>query len=400
MTPDTSLTFRQATADDALFIARGFHMAMLYDDAPQEQIETFARHICVREDVLYSWRNTLIAEVDGTPIGMLTAYDGRYYRTLRLRTMELIKEHLGVEFPGMEDEAVAGEYYLDSLAVMSPFRGKGIGRQLLQQGIASGQSLGLNVTLAVDPSNDRARALYSSLGFQPCGTLFIFGHDYDKMVVLRVSDTLRTFIETEIIPRYAAFDEAHQEDHARSVMTQSMALAAYYDVKPDMILATAAYHDLGLEQDRATHHLVSGSIVRSDERLRRWFSEEEIETLAQAVEDHRASADHAPRSIYGKIVAEADRLIDTDTILRRTLQYGFKHYPTLDHEAHIQRALDHLDEKYAEGGYLRLWIPQSPNAERLRDLQQLIKDRPAIRHRLEEVYQSLIVSNHNSNNIF
>lgn len=197
---------------------------------------------------------------------------------------------------------------------------------------------------------------------------------------------LLSFIEREIIPKYAEFDKAHQEDHARSVIDQSLKLAPHYDVSADMVLTIAAYHDLGLQEDRKTHHLVSGRIVREDERLREWFSAEEIETIAQAVEDHRASSDHEPRSIYGKIVAEADRLIDKDTILRRTIQYGFKHYPDFGKEAHVQRALDHLDEKYAEGGYLKLWIPESSNAEHLRALQLLIKDRERIRQLVEEIY--------------
>ena len=178
-----AISFRNATIDDALFIARGFHMAMLYEDASTEQISTFSRNICVREDVLYSWRNTIIAEVNGKCAGMLTAYDGRYYHDMRIRTMELVKQHLGVEFPGMEDEAVAGEYYLDSLAVMPEYRGRGIGRHLLHQGIEKGRMLNLDVTLAVDPINGRAKKLYRSLGFIPSGTLFIFGHDYEKMII-------------------------------------------------------------------------------------------------------------------------------------------------------------------------------------------------------------------------
>ena len=112
-----------------------------------------------------------------------------------------------------------------------------------------------------------------------------------------------------------------------------------------MMYAIAAYHDLGLQEDRKTHHLVSGRIVREDKKLCEWFSAEQIETIAQAVEDHRASSDHEPRSIYGKIVAEADRLIDPETVLSRTIQYGFKHYPEYGKEDHIRRALDHLDEK-------------------------------------------------------
>lgn len=198
--------------------------------------------------------------------------------------------------------------------------------------------------------------------------------------------TLQAFVESEIIPRYAAFDKAHQEDHARSVIEQSMALVPYYDVCPDMVYAIAAYHDLGLAQDRKTHHLVSGRIVREDTRLREWFSPAQIATMAEAVEDHRASSDHDPRSLYGKIVAEADRLIDTSTIVRRTVQFGLKHYPELNREAHIMRALEHLNEKYAEGGYLKLWIPESPNAERLRELQRLIKEGKAIRTLVEQTY--------------
>lgn len=111
------ITFRKATQADALFIAKGFHAAMLMEDAPEERIRLFAEKICSRDDVLYSARNTTIAELDGKPVGMLTAYDGSRYGTMRQVTMQLVKEHLGTEFPGMEDETVPGEYYLDSLAV-------------------------------------------------------------------------------------------------------------------------------------------------------------------------------------------------------------------------------------------------------------------------------------------
>lgn len=175
------ISFRNATVDDALFISRGFHTAMLLDGATEEQISCFAQNICVREDVLYSWRNTIIAEVDGKRAGMLTAYDGRNYHDMRVRTMALVKQHLGVEFPGMEDETVPGEYYLDSLAVLPEYRGRGIGRKLLQQGIEKGNALCLDVTLVVDPVNSKARKLYTSLGFSHSGTLFLFGHDYEKM---------------------------------------------------------------------------------------------------------------------------------------------------------------------------------------------------------------------------
>lgn len=175
------MLLRRATIADVEFIARGFHMAMLYENTPDEQIRQMAEVICRREDVLYSWRNTLIAEVDGQPAGMITAYDGQYYRDWRRKTFELAAQVWSNTFPDMEDEAVEGEYYLDSLAVWPAFRGRGIGRELLKAAIAEGKRLGLKVTLAVDPVNERAERLYRSLGFSPAGSLFIFGHTYYKM---------------------------------------------------------------------------------------------------------------------------------------------------------------------------------------------------------------------------
>lgn len=199
--------------------------------------------------------------------------------------------------------------------------------------------------------------------------------------------TIRQYIESEIIPRYDNFDAAHGRDHVEYVISQSLKLSEYYDVDRDMVYAIAAYHDTGLAVDRKTHHLESGRIMRADRNLRQWFSEGQIETMARAVEDHRASSDHEPRSIYGKIVAEADRQIDPETIIRRTVQYGLSHYPELDREGHWQRMLDHLNEKYAEGGYLRLWIPESDNAGKLKELHEIIKDRDYLESLFDRFYE-------------
>ena len=173
---------------------------------------------------------------------------------------------------------------------------------------------------------------------------------------------LKRYIEREIIPRYEHFDRAHDVGHVRTVIARSLELAARYEVDADMVYAIAAYHDTGLVNGRENHHLDAGRILAADRELRRWFSEEQVEVMREAVEDHRASAGHAPRSIYGRIVAEADRVIDPATIIRRTVQYGLDHCPGLDREGHFVRCLEHLREKYAEGGYLKLWFPESENA--------------------------------------
>ena len=157
------------------------------------------------------------------------------------------------------------------------------------------------------------------------------------------------FLEQEIVPRYDAFDAGHRRDHVLYVMQESQNLAQYYPtVRRDMLLVAAAYHDLGMEVGRKVHHIESARIVREDKRLTQWFTPQEIETIAQAAEDHRASSDHDPRSIYGRIVAEADRQIDGDTISRRARQLSVKHYPGLSKEENYHRLLEHMAEKYDE----------------------------------------------------
>lgn len=191
---------------------------------------------------------------------------------------------------------------------------------------------------------------------------------------------LEKYIYDEIVPRYSAFDSAHKEDHALTVISQALELAGGMEsCNKDILLAAAACHDLGLVNGRDRHHLDSGKIIREDMRLREWFSEDEIEIIAQAAEDHRASGKSAPRSIYGKLVAEADRIIDPETIIRRTVQFGLDRYPELSPEEHVERAVSHLKEKYGRGGYLKLWIPWSDNAARLAELQDMIDDEERIR---------------------
>ena len=221
---------------------------------------------------------------------------------------------------------------------------------------------------------------------------------------MNIIKDLEKYLHEDIVPRYSSFDMAHREDHALTVIGQVMKLldtmpeefiigerlVRRQDIDRNILLTAAACHDLGLVNGRERHHLDSGEIIRSDGNLRKWFSEEAIETISQAAEDHRASGKSAPRSIYGMLVAEADRVIEGETIIRRTLQYGLEHYPTLDRPGHIERAIDHLHEKYGRGGYLKLWIPWSDNAMRLSELQDLMEAPEGIRSETGRILDLLL----------
>ena len=201
-----------------------------------------------------------------------------------------------------------------------------------------------------------------------------------------VNPAIIVYVEHEILPRYDHFDAAHQRNHADEVIERSLALAEHYEVDNDMVYTIAAYHDTGLCEGRDTHHLVSGRIIREDKKLRDWFTKDQIETMAQAAEDHRASSGHEPRSIYGKIVAEADRLISPEKVIRRTIQFTQDHFPNYDKEQQFQRFREHLMEKYSDTGYLKLWLPESENAPRLEELRKIIRDEHKMREAFEKEF--------------
>lgn len=195
-----------------------------------------------------------------------------------------------------------------------------------------------------------------------------------------------SFVETQILPRYATFGKSHGIAHVQRVIANSIELARIVGADVNMAYVIAAYHDLGMSGERAIHHIIGGKILFTDARLKKWFSPERLKIMREAIEDHRASASRQPRSIYGKIVAEADRDLDTEVIFRRAIQFGLERYPEKDKEAQWERFRQHMQEKYARGGYVRLWIPNSPNRLHLMEIQAIIDNPLLLRQWFDRLY--------------
>ena len=208
----------------------------------------------------------------------------------------------------------------------------------------------------------------------------------------QIPTELTSYLEKQIIVCYTGMDRAPGISHVRQVIEESLRLAHHYDVNPAMVLTIAAYHDTGLCRGREVHHLASGEILQTDTTLRQWFTEEQIKVMKEAVEDHRASCGHAPRNIYGLIVAEADRCIEPEYTLRRAVQYGLDHYPALSIQEQYQRFKEHVRSKYGESGYLKLWIPQSNNAKQLAKLRRIISDEEKLYTLFDRLYIELTAS--------
>lgn len=186
----------------------------------------------------------------------------------------------------------------------------------------------------------------------------------------RVNKELREYIEKNILPLYQAHDAAHGPDHARAVLENSFDLMDGLDVDPDMVYTVAAYHDVGIRCGRENHEAASGKILWEDAALERWFTPAQRQTMREAVEDHRASRREPPRNIYGRIVSEADRDLDPERVVRRIMEYSLANWPQYTREEHIRRAFDHVEEKYGENGYLRLWLPCPRNEAGLATLRE------------------------------
>lgn len=200
--------------------------------------------------------------------------------------------------------------------------------------------------------------------------------------------TLQEYIEQTILPQYDAFDGGHKRDHAEAVIAESLQLARAHNADEQMAYVIAAYHDLGLRFDREKHHIYSGEILMADSTLRQWFTEKQLLVMRDAVEDHRASGKNPPRTIYGAIVAEADRQIIPETVIARTMAYSAKLYPDGDFETLYTRSREHLLEKYAEGGYMRLWLNSERNVRSLESLRAIIRNEPLLRSLCEEWYKA------------
>lgn len=208
------------------------------------------------------------------------------------------------------------------------------------------------------------------------------------MIDRQINLELMEFVEQHILPRYNTFDKAHNVTHAMRVIDRSVELAKRIGADVNMAYAIAAYHDLGLEGQRAIHHLTSGKILETDARLKKWFSDEQRRIMREAVEDHRASASRSPRNIYGKIVAEADRDLEPETVIRRTIEFGLGHEPPqTSKEKHWERFMKHMQEKYSQSGYIKLWIPGSANEQHLARLRHLIEEPDTLRKLFDRIFE-------------
>lgn len=194
---------------------------------------------------------------------------------------------------------------------------------------------------------------------------------------MQINRELQAYIENNIFPEYEKNEKGHGIEHIKYVIERSFKLVKEnsLDVNPNMVYTIASYHDIGHHIDSKNHEIISADIMSKDKNLSRFFTKNELVTIKEAIEDHRASAKDDPRSIYGRIVSSADRNNKVEDCLRRTYTYGKKLNPDATDEELFLRAYDVLVNKFGEDGYAKFYFKDTQYENFLRELRELLKDK-------------------------
>ena len=193
---------------------------------------------------------------------------------------------------------------------------------------------------------------------------------------MNINKDLKEYIEKNIFPEYSNNEQAHNIDHIKYVISRSFKFAdTIPNINYDMVYTVASYHDIGHHINSKTHEIISAEIMYNDNKLKDFFNDEQRKTIKEAIEDHRASSNHEPRSVYGKIVSTADRNNTVEACLRRSYSYNKKLHPEYDDEQIFEDCHFHLNDKFGENGYAKFFFKDEEYEKFLTEIRELLSDK-------------------------
>lgn len=203
---------------------------------------------------------------------------------------------------------------------------------------------------------------------------------------MTINPELQEYLTQKILPEYAKNDSGHSAEHIGYVIRRSLDFARQFEgADTNMVYTIAAYHDIAHHIDKKNHEKLSAEIFFADEQMERFFTDEQRIIMKQAIEDHRASLDSAPRSVYGKIISSADRSTDAEEFLRRTHAYTLKYFPDSTPEQVIDRAYEHTLDKYGKNGYAKHYVSDTEYESFKEYIDLLLQDRAAFEIKYREI---------------
>ena len=193
---------------------------------------------------------------------------------------------------------------------------------------------------------------------------------------MEVNNDLKKYIEENIFPIYEKNEKAHGIEHINNVISRSFKFAKQVpDTNLNIVYTVAAFHDIGHHINPKKHEIISAEMMYKDENLKKFFSDEERLIIKEAIEDHRASSDHEPRTIYGKIVSTADRNDSVKDSLKRSYCYNRKLHPEYTDRQIFEDCHYHLNDKFGENGYAKFFFKDEGYENYLKDIRALLSDK-------------------------
>ncbi len=195
----------------------------------------------------------------------------------------------------------------------------------------------------------------------------------------KINKQLKQYIEENILPQYDLNNiGGHGIDHIKTVMIRCFEIIEEFklDINKDMIYTIAAFHDIGYKKDPDKHEEVSSEMFKNDHNIAKFFNQEQIDIMAEAIVDHRASLEYEARSIYGKIVSSADRETSVENMLERSFLYQADKHQAENPSVRqiIEYSYKKLSSKYGKGGYAKMYYPDKKYTDYLETMQSLLED--------------------------
>ena len=219
--------------------------------------------------------------------------------------------------------------------------------------------------------------------------------------MIKVDKDLINYVESNIMSQYVNNNYGgHGWEHIQDVINRSFELMEKFtlDINPNMVYVIAAYHDIGYKQDPDNHEIVSSEMFMHDEKMKDFFSEEERKLIAEAIVDHRASLEYEARSTFGKLVSSADRAIDVDNMLKRSIAFQSEKHKTENPSVQdiIEYSYKKLSSKYGSGGYAKMYFPDDKYIKYLNGMHKILSDK----NEFVKAEFNLILSNDNLKKFF
>lgn len=202
-----------------------------------------------------------------------------------------------------------------------------------------------------------------------------------------INQKLKKYIKNSILPVYNTFDKGHGSHHIKGVIKRSLNYAKELNepLNFNMVYVVAAYHDYGMKIERKNHNIHSSTLLKADQTLKQWFNGEQIDAMAEAVEDHSTSKGIEPRSIYGKIVSDADKDTNITVSLTRVLEFSFAHNPQFSKEEHFENCFSHMCLKYGDEPLVKFYLTTSNNKKYLKQIKKLTKNKILVFQKFEQI---------------